>query len=136
MEFLGFKNISLVIKGIHGTNIVPHRAKFVVSTTVSILIPKNYLFLFFFAVFSGTAHELTEPAYPPRPHLMQKEPIDLPNFPRRGTISGVQNVTLYSKIDTVIQFFRWVYKWSLAQGLYRTLGLLFLYQTEPEISTP
>ena len=36
LEFLGFKNISLVMKGIRGTNIVPHRAKFMVSTTISI----------------------------------------------------------------------------------------------------
>ena len=61
---------------------------------------------------------------------MQKEPIVLLNFTRRGKISGVQNVTLYYKIDTVIEFFRWVYIWSLAQGLYKTLDPLFLYQKE------
>ena len=63
----------------------------------------------FFAVFSGTAHELMVRAYPPnthlRPHVMQKEPIVLLNLPRRDTISGVKIVTLYCKIDTVIQFF-------------------------------
>ena len=59
---------------------------------------------------------------------MQKEPIALLNLPRRGKISGVQNVTLYCKIDTVILFFRWLYIWSLAQGLYKTLDPLFLYQ--------
>ena len=34
LEFLGFKNISLVIKGVRGTNIIPHREKFMVSTTI------------------------------------------------------------------------------------------------------
>ena len=61
--------------------------------------PKITFFEYFFAVFSGAAHELMVPAKPrnthPRPHLIQKEPIDLLNFPRRWTISGVQNVTLY-----------------------------------------
>ena len=93
-----------------------------------------------FTVFSGTAHELKVPAKPPnthsRPHLMQEEPTDLLNLPRRGTISGVQNVSLYCRIDTVNQLFRWVYKWSLAQGLYKTIDLFFLYPAEPEISTP
>ena len=59
----------------------------------------------FFAVFSGTAHELMVPANPPnthpRPHLMPKEPTDFLNLSRRFTISRVQNVTLYYKIDTV-----------------------------------
>ena len=50
------------------------------------------------------------------------------NLPRRGTISGVHNVTLYCKLDIVIKLFRWVYKWSLAQGLYKTLDSLFLYE--------
>ena len=53
----------------------------------------------------------------------------------RGTISGVQNVTLYCKIYIVIQLFQLVYKWSLALGLYKTLDPLFLYQIEPEILT-
>ena len=48
-----------------------------------------------FTVFSGTANELMVPVKPPnthpRPHLMQKEPTDLP---RRWMISGIQNVTL------------------------------------------
>ena len=92
-----------------------------------------------FTVFSGTAHELKVPAKPPnthpRPHLMQKEPTDLLNLPKHWTISGVQNVTLYYKIDTVIQLFRLLQKWSLAQGLHKTLNLLFLYWMEPEIST-
>ena len=94
----------------------------------------------FFAVFSGTANELMVPAFPPnthpRPHLMQKETTDFLNLPRRGTILGVQNVALYCKIDTVIQLFRWLYKWSLAQRLYKTLVPLFLFRIEPEISTP
>ena len=63
----------------------------------------------FFSVLSGTAHELMVPAKPrnthPRPHLMPMEPTDLLNFPRRSTISGVQNVTMYYKIDIVIQLF-------------------------------
>ena len=67
---------------------------------------------------------------------MQKEPTDFLNLPRRGKILGVQNVTLYCKIDTLIQLFRWVQKWSLAQMLYKTLDPLFLYPIEPEISTP
>ena len=104
------------------------------------LILKIVFFVCFFAVFSGTAHELMVPAWPsnthPIPHLMQKESTDFLNLSRRGTISGVQNVTLYCKIDTVIQLFPWVYKWSLAQWLYRTLDLLFLYPIEPEITTP
>ena len=66
-----------------------------------VLIPKNHLFRVFFVVFSGTAHELMVPAEQPnihlRTHVMQKEPIVLLSLPRRGTISGVQNVTLYSK---------------------------------------
>ena len=72
----------------------------------------------------------------PRPYLMQKELTDFLNFPRGCTILGVQNVTLYCKIDTVIQSFRWIYKWSLAQILYKTLVSLFLLPIEPEISTP
>ena len=72
------------------------------------------------------------PAQPPNthpsPHLMQKDATNLLNLPRRGTISGVQNVTLYCKIDIVIQLFRLVYKWSLAQGLQKTLDPLLLYQ--------
>ena len=68
---------------------------------------------------------------------MQKEPTDFLNFPMRGTILGVQNVTLFCKIDTVIQFFRWLYKWSLAQGLYKTIDpLVSIYLIESEISTP
>ena len=67
---------------------------------------------------------------------MQKEPTDFLNLPRRGTILGVQNVTLCCKIDTVIQLFQWPQKWSLAQGLYKTLEPLLLYPIEPEISTP
>ena len=53
-------------------------------------------------------------------------------MPRCDTISGVQNVTLYCKIYTVIQK---LYKWSLVQGLYRTLDPLISYPVEPEIST-
>ena len=64
----------------------------------------------------------------PRPHLIQKDPIDLLNLFMRGTISDVQNVILYCKINTVIQLFRQVYKWSLTLGLYKTLDPLFLYQ--------
>ena len=105
-----------------------------------VLITKNHLFRVLFAVFSETAHELMVPAKPPnthpRPHLMQKDPIDLINLPRRWTISDVQNVTLYHKIDKLIQLFWWLYKWSLAQGLYKTLDTLFLFPIEPEISTP
>ena len=93
-----------------------------------------------FKVFSETAHELMAmhklPNSHPRPHLIQKEPIDFLNLPRRGTISGVENVILYCKIDTVNQLLRWICKWSLAQGLYITLDPLFLFQIEPEISTP
>ena len=55
-------------------------------------------FRVFFAVFSGTAHELMVPVKPlnthPRPHLMPKELTDLLNWSRRWTISGVQNVTV------------------------------------------
>ena len=36
LEILGFKNISLVIKGIRGTSIVPHREKIMVSRNISI----------------------------------------------------------------------------------------------------
>ena len=66
---------------------------------------------------------------------MQKEPIVLLNLPRRGTISGVKKVTLYCKIDSLIQFFRCIYKWQLVQGLYKTLVPLFLYQVGTYIST-
>ena len=72
----------------------------------------------------------------PRLHLIQKELSDLLNFPRRWTISGVQNVTLYYKTDIVIQLFWWLYKWSLAQGLYKTLDPCFYLKLEPEISSP
>ena len=58
----------------------------------------------FFAVFSGNAHELMVPAKPNMPTLghtlMQEEPTDLLNLSRCWTISGVQNVSLYYKIDT------------------------------------
>ena len=67
---------------------------------------------------------------------MQKEPTDFHTLPWRGTILSVQNAILYCKIDTVIQLFQCLYKWSLAQGPYKTLDILFLYQVEPEISTP
>ena len=67
----------------------------------------------------------------PSTRLMQREPINLLNLLRRGTISGIQNSTLYCKIYTVIQFFRRVHIWSLAQGLYKTLDPLFLYQKNP-----
>ena len=104
----------------------------VAKPKIVVLIPKNHIFLVFFAVFSGTARELRVPTMPPntrpRPHLMQKEPIDVLNFPRRWTISGVQKVTLYYKIDIVIQLFRCLYKWSLAPRIYKTLDLLFLIQ--------
>ena len=99
--------------------------------------PKITFFRVFFAVFSGTALKLMVPAKPPNthpwPHLMSKEQTDLLNSSRRWTISGVQNVTLYYKTDKVIQLFWWLYKWSLAQGLYKTLDPLFLFQIEPEI---
>ena len=62
---------------------------------------------------------------------MQKELTDFLNWSRRWTISGVQNVTLYCKIDTIIQLFRWVYKWSLAQMLYKTLDPCFYIQYNP-----
>ena len=98
-----------------------------------VLIPK-ITFSEYFAVFSGNALELMVPAEPPNTHpwpqLMQKEPTVLLNLLMRGRISGVQNVTLYCKIATIIQLLRWVYKWSLAQGIYKTLYSLFLYQIE------
>ena len=98
---------------------------------------KSHFVRVFFAVFSGTAHELMVPAKRPnahpRPHLMPKESTDLLNSSRRWTISGVQNGTLYYKIDKVIQLLWWLYKWSLAHGLYKTLDNLFLFQIEPEI---
>ena len=72
----------------------------------------------------------------PRPHLMPKEPTNFLILPRCGTILGFQNVTLYCKLDTVIQLFQQPYKWSLAQGLHKTLDSLFLYPIEPKISTP
>ena len=97
-------------------------------------------YFFFFAVFSGAANELMVPAKPlnthPRPHLMPKEPTDLLNWSRRWTILGVQNVSLYYKINKVIQLFWWLHKWSLAQGLNKTLAPSFLFPIEPEISTP
>ena len=105
-----------------------------------VLMHKNYLFSSVFSGFLRNPHGLMVPAQPPYTHpglhLMQKEPIDFLNLPRRGTISGVQNVTLYCKTDTAIQLFQWLYKWSLAQGLYKTLDPLFLYSIQPEISTP
>ena len=101
---------------------------------------KITFFQVFFAVFSGTANEVMVPAKPrnthPRPHLMPKEPTDLLNWSRRWTISGDKNISLYYKIDIVIQLFWWLYKWSLAQGLYKTLDPLFLFQIEPKISSP
>ena len=73
---------------------------------------KSPFFRVFFAVFSGSAHELMVPAKPrnalPRPHLMQKEPTDLLSFRRRWTISGFQNVSLYYEIYIVIQLFWWL----------------------------
>ena len=67
---------------------------------------------------------------------MLKEQTDLLSLPRRWMISGIQNVTLYYKIDVVSQLFRWLYKWSLVQGLYKTLDPLFVFPIEYEISTP
>ena len=81
----------------------------------------------FFAVFSGTAHELIVPAKPPnthpRPHLMPKELTDLLNLSRRWTISGVQNITLCYKIDKVIRRFWWLYNgyWSKGYTKHSTL---------------
>ena len=50
----------------------------------------------------------------------------------KGTILGVQNLTLYcNKIDSAIQLFLWVYKSSLAEE--QTLDLFFLYAIETEI---
>ena len=72
----------------------------------------------------------------PSPQLMQKERTDFHNLPRRGKILGVKNVTLYCKIDTVIQLFQWLNKWSLTHRLYNTLDPLFLCPIEPGISTP
>ena len=92
---------------------------------------KSLFFECFFKVSSGTAHGLMVPAKPhnthPRPLLMPKQPTDLLNLSTRWTISGVQNVTLYYKIDKVIQLIWWLHKWSLAQGLYKTLDPLFLF---------
>ena len=71
-----------------------------------VLIPKNHLFRVFFCGFLRNRYELMVPGQPPnthpRSHIMQKEPTDFLNFPTRDTISGVQNVTLYCKINTVI----------------------------------
>ena len=99
---------------------------------ISGLNTKNTFFGCLFVVFSGTTHELIATL----DHVMQKEPIVLLNLPSRGTISRVQNVSVYCKIDTVIQLFRWIYKWPLVQGLYKTLDPLFLYEIEPEITSP
>ena len=69
--------------------------------------PKITFFRVFFAVFSGTAHEIMVPAKPlnthPSPYLTPKDPTDLLNLSRHWTISGIQNVTLYYKINIVIQ---------------------------------
>ena len=69
---------------------------------------------FFYAVFLETTHEQMVPTYSPnthpRSHLSQKETTDLLNLPRCGTITNIQNFSLYCKIDTVIQLFRRLYK--------------------------
>ena len=54
---------------------------------------------------------------------MHKEPTDFHNLSWRDIIFGAQNVILYYKIDTVIQLFRCLYIWLLAQGLYKTRDL-------------
>ena len=47
----------------------------------------------------------------------------------KGTILGVQNLTLYcNKIDSVIKLSRWIYKSSLAEE--KTLDLIFLLATQ------
>ena len=97
--------------------------------------PKVTFFRVFFAVFSCTGHELMVPAKPrntySRPHLIQKEPTDYLNFSRRWTILVVQNVTLYYKIDIVIQLFWWLYKWSLAKGYTKHSTPCFYFQQNP-----
>ena len=78
-----------------------------------VFVPKIHLFSNVFAVFSGTAHELMVPTKAPnthpRPHLMQKDTTDFLNFPRLGTILGVQkSPCVENTIDTVIQLFQWL----------------------------
>ena len=67
---------------------------------------------------------------------MEKRPTDFLNFPRRGTISGVQNVTVYCKIEYSDRIVPMGIQWSLTQGLYKTFDPLLLYPIEPEKSTP
>ena len=85
-----------------------------------------------FLRFSEEAHELIVPAKPPntyhRPRTMPKEPTDLLNLPRRWTISGIQNVILYYKIDIVTKLFWWLYNWSLSKGYIKHLTPCFYFQ--------
>ena len=90
-----------------------------------------------------TAHSPTLPLLHLRHNSFSKpsfasptsQALHLIQLASRPSISGVQNLTLYCKIDTVILLFRWVYKWSLAQGPSKTLDPLFLQPIEPEIWT-
>ena len=65
---------------------------------------------------------------------MQKEPTHLVYLPGRSRNSGVQDITVYCKIDTdtVPMGIQMV----MAEELYKTLDPLFLYPIEREIRTP
>ena len=88
--------------------------------------------IMFFKILSEIAHELMVMRKPPnahpRPYLMQKEPTDLLNLPRRKSSFPVEILMLWSccNIVTVKQMIRWVYKWSLVQGLSNSFDLISL----------
>ena len=67
---------------------------------------------------------------------MQRVSKHLLNLPRSGTISGVQNLTLYSKIAYSNQIVRMDVQMVAGPRAIENTNPLFLYPIEPEISTP
>ena len=105
-----------------------------------VLVPKTTFFSVLFAVFAGTAHQLMVPAKPcnthPKPHLMQKEPTDLLNFPRplndyRG--SKCHSV-LYNRYSNPVVLM--AIQMVTGPRAVQNARPLFLFPIESEISTP
>ena len=80
---------------------------------------------------SWTSGARLAPNTHPRPHLMQNEPTDFLNLPKRGTVLGVQNVTMYCKIDTVIQSFHGFTNGHWPKGYEKLLTSCFYIQKNP-----
>ena len=90
-----------------------------------------------FKVLPETVHKLMVMSKPlnahPRPRLMQKEPTDLLNVPRRKSRFIIETLILCCNIVTIKQIILWIYKLSLAQGLSKSCDLISLGAVGPEI---